>query len=86
MEGGRGRPSTSSNVHAARRRVAGGGAANAGDARVDRRQMAARPGATMDLVLLAAVAVTALVATIAAIWVVPLVVVAALASAADDLA
>ena len=40
----------------------------------------------MDLVLLAAVSVTALVATLAAIWVVPLVVVAVLASAADDLA
>jgi hypothetical protein len=40
----------------------------------------------MDLVLLAAVSVTALIATLAAIWIVPLVVVAALASAADDLA
>ena len=40
----------------------------------------------MDLVLLAAISVTALVGAIAAIWVVPLVVVAALASAADDLA
>ena len=40
----------------------------------------------MDLVLLAAVSATALVATLAAIWVVPLVVVAVLASAADDLA
>ena len=40
----------------------------------------------MDLVLLAAAFVTALVATLVAIWVVPLVVVAALASAADDLA
>ena len=40
----------------------------------------------MDLLLLAAVAVTTLVATLAAIWVVPLVLVAVLASAADDLA
>ena len=40
----------------------------------------------MDLVLLAAVAVTVLVATLAAIWVVPLVVIAALAAAVDDLA
>ena len=40
----------------------------------------------MDLLLLAAVAVTTLVATLAAIWVVPLVIVAVLASAADDLA
>jgi hypothetical protein len=40
----------------------------------------------MDLVLLAAISVTVLVGIIAAIWVVPLVVVAALASAADDLA
>jgi hypothetical protein len=40
----------------------------------------------MDLVLLAAISVTALIGTIVAIWVVPLVVVAALASAADDLA
>jgi len=40
----------------------------------------------MDLVLLAAVSVTMLVGTLAAIWVVPLVVVAVLASAADDLA
>ena len=40
----------------------------------------------MDLVLLAALSVTVLVGTLAAIWVVPLVVVAALASAADDLA
>jgi hypothetical protein len=40
----------------------------------------------MDLVLLVAVSVTALIATLAAIWIVPLVVVAALASAADDLA
>jgi hypothetical protein len=40
----------------------------------------------MDLVLLAAVSVTALVATLVAIWVVPLAVIAALASAADDLA
>ena len=40
----------------------------------------------MDLVLLAAISITALVGTIAAVWVVPLVVVAALASAADDLA
>ena len=40
----------------------------------------------MDLVLLAAVSVTALVATLAAIWVVPLVVVVVLASTADDLA
>jgi hypothetical protein len=40
----------------------------------------------MDLVLLAAVSVTALVATLVAVWVVPLAVIAALASAADDLA
>ena len=40
----------------------------------------------MDLVLLAAISVTALIGTIVAIWVVPLVVVAALASVADDLA
>ena len=40
----------------------------------------------MDLVLLAAISITALVGTIAAVWVVPLVVVAALASAADELA
>ena len=40
----------------------------------------------MDLVLLAALSVTALVATLAAVWLVPLAVVAALASAADDLA
>ena len=44
------------------------------------------PGATMDLVLLAALSVTVLVGTLAAIWVVPLAVVAALAGAADDLA
>ena len=40
----------------------------------------------MDLVLLAALTVTALTGTLVAIWVVPLLVVAALASAADDLA
>jgi hypothetical protein len=40
----------------------------------------------MDLVLLAALSVTVLVGTLAAIWVVPLAVVAALAGAADDLA
>jgi hypothetical protein len=40
----------------------------------------------MDLVLLAAVSVTALVATLVAVWVVSLAVIAALASAADDLA
>ena len=40
----------------------------------------------MDLVLLAALSVTVLVGTLAAIWVVPLVLVAVLASAADDLA
>ncbi len=40
----------------------------------------------MDLVLLAALSVTVLVGTLAAIWVVPLAVVAALASAADDAA
>ena len=40
----------------------------------------------MDLVLLAAISVTVLVGTIAAIWIVPLVVVATLAAAADDLA
>ena len=38
----------------------------------------------MDLVLLAAVSVTALVTTLAAVWLVPLVVVVALASAADE--
>jgi hypothetical protein len=40
----------------------------------------------MDLVLLAALSITALVATLGAVWVVPLLVVAALASAADDAA
>jgi hypothetical protein len=40
----------------------------------------------MDLVLLAAVSVTTLVATVAAIWIVPLVVIVALASTADDVA
>jgi hypothetical protein len=40
----------------------------------------------MDVVLLAAFSVTVLVGTLAAIWVVPLAVVAALAGAADDLA
>ena len=40
----------------------------------------------MDLVLLAALSVTVLVGTLAAIWVVPLALVAALAAAADDLA
>ena len=36
-------PATSSNVHAATRRAADGGTRRAGDARVDRRQVAARP-------------------------------------------
>ena len=40
----------------------------------------------MDLLLLAALCVTALVATLAAIWVVPMVLIAALAAAADDAA
>ena len=40
----------------------------------------------MDLVLLAALSITALVGTLVAIWPAPLVVVAALTSAADDLA
>jgi hypothetical protein len=38
----------------------------------------------MDLVLLAALSVTALVGTLAAIWIVPLVVVAAVAALPDD--
>jgi hypothetical protein len=38
----------------------------------------------MDLVLLAALSVTALVGAFVAIWVVPLAIVAALASVADD--
>ena len=38
----------------------------------------------MDLVLLAALSVTALVGTLIAIWVVPLAVIAALTSLADD--
>ncbi len=40
----------------------------------------------MDLVLLAAFSVTVLVGTLAAVWVVPLAVVAALASGASDAA
>jgi hypothetical protein len=40
----------------------------------------------MDLVLLAALSVTALVGTLVAIWVVPMAIVAALASLADDVA
>jgi len=38
----------------------------------------------MDLVLLAALSVTALVGTLVAIWLVPLAIVAALSSLADD--
>ena len=40
----------------------------------------------MDVLLLAAMAATALVGIVAAIWIVPALVLAALASAADDLA
>ena len=40
----------------------------------------------MDLLLLAALCLTALVATLTAIWVVPMLLIAALAAAADDLA
>jgi hypothetical protein len=38
----------------------------------------------LDLLLLGGLGVTALVATITAIWVVPMIVIAALAAAADD--
>jgi hypothetical protein len=38
----------------------------------------------LDLLLLAALCVTALVATLAAIWVVPMLVIAALAAVADE--
>ena len=41
---------------------------------------------TLDLLLLAALCLTALVATLTAIWVVPMLLIAALAAAADDLA
>jgi hypothetical protein len=40
----------------------------------------------LDLLLLAALCVTALVGTLGAIWVVPMLVIAALAAAADDAA
>ena len=40
----------------------------------------------MDLLLLAALCLTALVATLTAIWIVPMLVIAALAAAADEAA